>query len=165
MKNPHLKLVYLLFGLACAVSLMGGIWFQQSKQADAKFLNGETFKWQDYEGKWLVVNYFAQWCAPCLREIPQLNVFHQQQKNHNSFLLGVSFDSMSSSQLTQIKQQYDIGFPLLDPEYSNDMINPSPKHLPATYIISPQGRLVDVLLGEQSQQSIEKRLVELNRNL
>lgn len=164
-RTERLKKRYVIFGLFSLLSIWAGNVVYQSLTPDIQLMNGQTFKWRELEGNWVVINYFAPWCAPCLREIPELNTFHQNSHQYQSMLLGVSFDQMSREKLRSIQSQYNISFPLLDPELNQALLNERPKNLPATFIVSPQGELVKVILGEQSAESLIEHIHQLATSL
>ncbi len=70
-------------------------------QADFKMTdtNGKAHSLSGYKGKWVLVNYWATWCPPCLEEIPDLIALHENQKN-NLVVLGVALDYRSAKQVT-----------------------------------------------------------------
>lgn len=114
---------------------------------------GNTVNFVDYRGKWIVINYWASWCASCLQEIPELNTLATTQKN--VVIYGVNYDAVSNeAQLQKIVQRLNIKFPTLltDPAtYFGVKHIPA---LPATLLIDPQGNLKKILLGAQTQQSL-----------
>ena len=63
-----------------------------------------------YRGQWLYVNYWAEWCAPCLEEIPELNAFHRA--DNGAQVLGINFDQVDSALMAQQAEGLDIAFPL-----------------------------------------------------
>ena len=147
------KIVIPLLGV---VAMGAGVLAFQSNQHDFKTLDGNKHSWSDYQGQWVVVNYFAEWCAPCLKEIPELNEFADYaEQTDNVALFAVSYDALSPDELNSIKDKYAISFPLIDSREPK-MLNPKPQNLPATYIISPQGEVRKRLLGEQTNQQLQQ---------
>lgn len=112
-----------------------------------------TFRWQQLEGQYVVVNYFAEWCVPCLRELPELNEFHEQYGDQVR-LFGVSFDGLDNDALAQLRAEYSIEFPLIQNEPAPYLPFAQPNALPATYIIQPNGEITGPLLGEQTIDSL-----------
>ncbi|WP_034474164.1 TlpA family protein disulfide reductase [Aestuariibacter salexigens] len=128
---------------------------------DFETLDGSAYQWQQLQGQWVVVNYFAEWCAPCLKEVPELNEFNEYSKtNDNVSLFAVSFDQVSDSELRRIKTQYEMEFPLIKTGAVN-MPMQRPDSLPATYLIRPDGTVARHLLGEQSAQKLIQALALL----
>ncbi len=121
-------------------------------------INGEIIQLADYRGKWIVINYWASWCEPCAKEIPQLNAFYQAHQGKDAVVLGVNYDGLPMVDLKILVKKMGINYPILTAD---------PKHLigiehvpglPATYLISPEGKLVKSLFGEQTLTSLEKAM-------
>lgn len=149
-------------GVLLSLSALGaGILAFNAQRTDFTTLDGADYQWQNLRGQWLVINYFAPWCAPCLREIPQLNQFHRQNQQRVK-LFGISFDGESEQQLAAMQQQYNIQFPLIA-KLKSQMPMSRPKSLPATYLIAPDGTVAKHLLGEQSAASLEEAIGYLER--
>ena len=146
----------ILFVLLATAATAFGAWTFQQNQHDFVTLEGEKYRWSDFEGQWVVVNYFAEWCAPCLKEIPELNAFGQFAAQQGDLsLFGVSFDALAPEELSDIQNKYGITFDLIDSREPK-MLNSRPENLPATYIISPEGKVLKRLLGEQSNESLQQ---------
>lgn len=114
--------------------------------------------WEDWEGKWLVVNYWAEWCAPCRKEIPELNELHHQSED--VIVLGVNFDGLQGQALADLSKEMGIEFPVLEEDPAGRWEQPRPTVLPSTFIIAPDGEFRDVLVGPQTYESLA-RAVEL----
>jgi thiol-disulfide isomerase/thioredoxin len=132
--------------------MLVGLWTQQSLKIDFTTLDGQDHRWSDSQGNWKVVNYFAEWCAPCLREMPELNHFYQQH-NDAIDIFAVSFDPLNKQQLMVLQQKYDIQFPIIDNLNTLPWSRP-PNSLPTTYIIDADGKVQKQLKGEQSAEKL-----------
>lgn len=141
----------ILILIALLALFAGGIVYQ-SQQYDFSTLDGQRHQHKDYHGQYVIVNYFAEWCAPCLKEVPELNKLNNI-KPQNVALFAVSYDKLSGEKLHEIKQKYDMQFALI-----NSIETPfpftRPEFLPATYILNPDGTLKGQLFGEQSAESL-----------
>ena len=150
-----------IIALLCLLAVVLGIVVNLNQRVDFKTLDGEEYRWETLQGNWLVVNYFAEWCVPCLREIPELNQFYTENKQHLA-MFAVSFDALSTAQLAELKTKYNIQFPVIA-QFNADTPMSRPKSLPATFIIGPDGRVVKQLLGEQSAESLSLAIEHLKR--
>jgi peroxiredoxin len=113
------------------------------------------------EGQWLVINYWAQWCAPCRTEIPELNALEKQLEQQAVSVLGVNFDALQGEKLTKAAEDMGITFTVLAQDPAERYQLPRSEVLPVTYIIDGQGRLRERLLGEQTAAGLSARLVAL----
>ncbi len=113
------------------------------------------------DGQWLVINYWAQWCAPCRKEIPELNQLSGQLQNSGVSVLGVNFDGLQGDELAASAKQMDIAFTVLAQDPTARFELPRSEVLPSTYIVDPQGRLARVLRGEQTADGLRTVLDEL----
>lgn len=125
-----------------------------SQEPDVVTDADNELRWGNLGEKTVVVNYFAEWCAPCLRELPELNEFNQH-KAKNVELVGVSFDPMSNAELAELKQRHGIEFQLALMEPAPKFPFQRPQMLPATYVIKPDGSVKGPLMGEQDVESLE----------
>ena len=103
-------------------------------------------------GQWVVINYWAIWCKPCIVEIPQLNALDTQYPQVT--VLGVNYDGTSGAELEQQKQQLGVTFASLELDPAAQLGIPRPTVLPTTLILDPDGQLVTTLLGPQTLASL-----------
>lgn len=113
------------------------------------------------EGQWLVINYWAQWCAPCRTEIPELNALETQLKAQSVQVLGVNFDGLQGEKLSQAAQDMNITFTVLAQDPAERYQLPRAEVLPVTYIVDPQGQMRERLLGEQTAAGLTAHLAAL----
>ncbi|MBU1285436.1 TlpA disulfide reductase family protein [Pseudomonas sp. NPDC079086] len=113
------------------------------------------------EGQWLVINYWAQWCAPCRTEIPELNALEKQLEQQSVQVLGVNFDALQGEKLSQAAQDMGITFTVLAQDPAERYQLPRAEVLPVTYIVDDRGRMRERLLGEQTAAGLTARLAAL----
>lgn len=113
------------------------------------------------QGRWLLINYWATWCAPCRKEVPALNQLQHELSDQPVLILGVNYDQLSGEALVQASASMGIDFAVLanDPAAQFDL--PRSQGLPVTFLVNPKGEVAARLLGEQDQQSLLKKLREL----
>lgn len=144
MRHFCLRLILIL------VFLMGVAACDSNK--DFSLLNGERKSLSDYQGDWLVVNFWAEWCPPCLEEIPELNLLAQE--NDGIEVIGVSFDKLSNEELSALSEKLDIQYPVVATEPMPYLPMGRPQSLPASYIVTPKGEIMGPLLGKVDRHKI-----------
>ena len=107
---------------------------------------------ENYQGRWLVINYLAQWCTPCIKEIPELNALDKTYPQ--IAVLGVNFDGATGEALQAQMDKFGVAFPVIleDPAAQFGLNKPSV--LPTTLILNPDGVLVHNLAGPQTLESL-----------
>jgi len=128
-------------------------------------LKGKEHSLSDYEGQWVVVNYWATWCPPCVEEIPELISFHDSHKNKGAVVLGVNFEDLEPELVGQFLEEYMVSYPILlsEPERHTDLGRVD--GLPTTFIISPKGDVVHKKTGKVDSNYLEKVIKEYKNRL
>lgn len=112
-------------------------------------------------GRWLVINYWAEWCAPCRKEIPELNSLAAQPQEPPLRVLGVNFDGLQDEALRAASARMGIEFSVLASDPAARLGLAPSEVLPVTWLVDPQGRVREQLRGEQSAAGLRARLTEL----
>ena len=122
---------------------------------DYELLEGSKGNKSDFLGKWLVVNYWADWCPPCIKEMPELENFYELN-NSKALVLAYNFDRLEGEELRDQIKRFKVNVPsiLTDPGLLFGWV--APPSLPATYILTPEGDLVEILIGPQTKDSLEE---------
>lgn len=119
--------------------------------------NGASGRFDDFRGRWLVINYWATWCKPCVEEIPELNHLANRYADR-VVVLGVDFDKQQDDALQQAIAKLGINFPVLLSDPSATLGYDFPQVLPTTYLIDPDGKLHQVLKGPQTLSTLAAAL-------
>lgn len=115
------------------------------------------------EERWLVINYWAEWCGPCRKEIPELNRLAEELQAQQVRVLGVNFDALQGEGLRAAAEQLGIRFTVLASDPALRLGLAPSQVLPVTWLIDPQGRVREQLPGEQTAMGLKARLAELRR--
>ncbi|WP_421134559.1 TlpA family protein disulfide reductase [Alteromonas sp. A079] len=145
------------------VPLGVGVFVYQSQQFDFETLDGTTHSWSDMQGEWVVINYFAPWCAPCLREMPELNAFSNALPS-NTRLFAINYDRLSREDLSKLVTKYDIELNVIFAQQNTTLPLSKPAYLPATFIIGPDGKVKETIMGEVTEHSLKTRLHSLKES-
>lgn len=147
--------------------LLGILLFASAAHASKSFvltdLSGVNHRLSDYRGKWVVVNYWATWCPPCLEEVPDLVNLYDGRKDQDLMVFGVVFEYKNLEEVERFADDMLMSYPIV---LGNERIVSeigSAAVLPTTYIFNPQGQLVKVRRGLINRQYIEELMADSTR--
>jgi thiol-disulfide isomerase/thioredoxin len=145
-----MRLALLLLGVFTAITA-----FADPVDFTLNDVNGNPRSLSEFRGKWVIVNYWATWCPPCLDEIPDLVEFHEKHKDKDAVVLGINFEESDPAYLHEFVDTHFMSYPVLNMEPVPVTPLGPVLGLPTTYIISPQGERVARQEGPITAEAIE----------
>lgn len=150
---PHLMISLLFLFLSSAVLAV---------DFDFTDIDGKSHKLSQYRGKWVVVNFWATWCPPCRKEIPDLSDFHLE--HDDAVVIGVNYEpELKEEKLKKFTELYLMSYPVTRVNEGITKSLGEPRGLPTTVLIDPQGEIVKKIAGMVSDKSLNK-LIEQYEN-
>jgi thiol-disulfide isomerase/thioredoxin len=116
---------------------------------------GPHWSLADRRGKWVVVNFWATWCTPCLKEIPELDAFDKAREDVE--VIGLAYEEIERPDMEAFLKEHAFAYPIaLVDVYKGLPDFPIPKGLPMTYVIAPDGKVAKQFLGPVSMPDLER---------
>lgn len=122
-------------------------------KADYQTHDGNSGRFEDLQGRWILINYWASWCEPCIKEIPELNEFSRVHGD-KAAVFAVNFDGVQGEKLREQVEKLKFAIPVLVADPAVRFGYERPQALPSTFVIDPEGKLKEVLQGEQTVASL-----------
>ncbi len=151
--HSRFRITYALIFFSCL-----GVLSDCSKP-DYHTADGASGRFADARGKWLLINYWADWCKPCIEEMPELNRFQQQQRDR-VLLLTVNYDGAQGQSLQQQIKKLGIALPVLLDDPAPLLHFQRPDALPTTFVFDPDGKLRETLQGGQTTATLATAIGE-----
>lgn len=118
-------------------------------------LDGKSFDLSAHRGKWVVVNWWATWCVPCIKELPEISAFVTKHEG-KVVAIGLAFEDSEKADIVAFLKQRPIAYPVAQV----DPVEPlkgfaEPQGLPTTQVIAPDGRVSKSFVGPVTAKDLE----------
>ena len=137
---------------------------QESKPREftLKDLEGHDVRLSDYRGKVVMVNFWATWCPPCRKEIPDLIKLQRDYGSRGLQVIGVTYPPEDLAEVRQFVREAKVNYPIALGSKETRMLFSSGEALPMTVVIGKDGRvrdiIEDILLPKEFEEKIKPLL-------
>ena len=141
----------LTFALALAVPAYAAMPVQPTLKVAT--LDGKTFDLAAQRGKWVIVNYWATWCVPCIKEMPDISHFVATHKNVTA--IGLAYDDSDPADIKAFVAKHPVVYPIAQVTLDKPAKDfDEPRGLPTTWLISPDGEVAKQFIGPVTAVSL-----------
>ncbi|MCX6141662.1 MAG: TlpA disulfide reductase family protein [Ignavibacteriales bacterium] len=153
--------IMLLF--AAAIGFISGATAQQQKAANfsLKSADGKSYELRKYKGKVVIVNFWATWCGPCRKEIPDFIEVYKKYKNKGLVIIGISVDKDGWSAVTPFVEESKMNYPVVLANQKVVENYGGVEAIPTTFIVDKKGYIADQHTGVMSLKELETKLQPL----
>lgn len=125
-----------------------------------KLTDGKDIKLSNFKGKIIIVDFWATWCGPCRRGIPDLVDIQKEYKN-KVVVIGISLDNETKPDVVPFMKQYKINYPIAYGTMEVIKAYGNIEAIPTSFVIDQSGKIVDKHIGLVSKSVYIDKIKEL----
>lgn len=117
-------------------------------------IDGKAWDLAAHRGNWVVVNFWATWCSPCLKEMPELSALDAMREHVE--VVGLAYEEIEPLAMQAFLRKHPVVYPIaIIDVYDPPRDFPTPRGLPMTWLIAPDGKVAKQFLGPITAKDVE----------
>jgi thiol-disulfide isomerase/thioredoxin len=145
-----------LAALGLVLALAGTAQAAMPEQPSIKVttLDGKPYDLATQRGKWVIVNYWATWCVPCIKEMPDISKFVSTHQDKVS-AIGLAYDDSDKADIQAFLAKHPVSYPVAQVTMDKPLKDfDEPRGLPTTWLIGPDGKVAKRFVGTVNEVSL-----------
>jgi thiol-disulfide isomerase/thioredoxin len=116
-------------------------------------LDGKPYDLAAQRGHWVIVNFWATWCVPCIKELPDISQFVKTHPDVRA--IGIAYDDTEAADIRAFLDKHPVSFPVAQVTMDKPLTDfDEPRGLPTTYLIAPDGKVAKHFMGPITPASL-----------
>jgi thiol-disulfide isomerase/thioredoxin len=132
----------------------------KAPQFELKDLDGRTVRLSDYQGKVVLINFWATWCPPCRAEMPDL-VRLQREHGEDLQIIGVTYPPEKKARVRRFARSLKVNYPIILGTREIKARFSSEETLPLTVVINRDGKVSDIISGILLREEFDEKIKPL----
>jgi len=159
-----MKRILLMMGILLIIScsIAGNRGGKKAPDFSLRSIDGKNVKLSDYKGKILILNFFATWCPPCKKEIPDFVKFYKEYKNKGIEIVGVAVGSKEKN-VKELIKKFNIKYPVAMSDGKIEKLFGGIRFVPTTFIIDGKGNIIKKRVGMMGEGELKKIVEEYKK--
>ncbi|MEO0150259.1 MAG: TlpA disulfide reductase family protein, partial [candidate division WOR-3 bacterium] len=125
-----------------------------------KTLDGKIYKWEDLQGKVLIVDFWATWCQPCRKSLPELDAIYKEY-NGKVVVIGFSKDDSEEEVKNFLEKEIKVSYPIAMSNQKLEKMFGGILGLPTSFLVDKDGKVVRRFLGYVPKEVLEENIKRL----
>jgi len=159
-KRSFLRIV---FAPAVITFFSASVWAQEIKAPlfELKDVNGRTVRLSDYQGKVVLINFWATWCPPCRAEMPELVRLQREHGKKGLQIIGITYPPERMDRVRRFARSLKVNYPIiLGTRQLKDRFS-SDETLPLTIVIDRDGKVSNIIVGILLREEFDEKIKPL----
>lgn len=161
LKVVHAAALWVLFCLTVLIPVASTASAKMPSFALENVLDGKIIESDSFQGKVLLLTFFATWCPPCLEEVPILVKLQKELANAKFSVVGLSVDQQGPSVVAKFVEKRDINYPVLMAEAQTTIDFGGVYGIPVAFLVNKSGNVVKKYTGYIQHDILEKDIRSL----
>lgn len=134
---------------------------EPAPQFELKDLNGRTVRLSDYQGKVVLVNFWATWCPPCRAEMPDLVRLQREHAGQGLQIIGITYPPERKDRVQRFARSLKVNYPIILGTREIKARFSSEETLPLTVVINRDGKVSDIISGILLREEFDEKIKPL----
>ncbi|MHA6205564.1 TlpA family protein disulfide reductase [Dyella soli] len=141
-------------GMAVAFAVPAQAAMPEQPSIKVTTIDGKSFDLAAQRGHWVIVNYWATWCVPCIKEMPDISKFVSDHKDKVA-AIGLAYEDSDKADIQAFVAKHPVSYPIAQVTLDQPLKDfDEPRGLPTTWLIGPDGKVAKRFVGPVTEASL-----------